>query len=177
VIAEDIVGDLSFTSIALLLRRAEVEAWTGRLVLAGDRPATLVFSAGRLCFAGVAGWAPLMVRLAEDELFSPEEWATTLQSSSIPPRWTKLVSGDVERLGRIQDQVRDDIVVTLEWIAPATAGSFCFSPSRPHPFGVLLTMRLDEAAQLARVPLVPESDPFGTPHAESFELLRAVNAV
>lgn len=172
------VGDLSITPLAQLLRGAKHDSWTGRLVIEGDRPATLVFSGGRLCFAGIGGWAPLMLRLAEDGLFSPDEWAATLQTSSIPARWSKLVGGDAARLAQIETQVRDDITATLRWVAQAESGSFGFAPGRPHPFGVLTVIDIEDAAELAGVDLgtvVDLEEAF--PHSDFIGLLREVNGV
>jgi hypothetical protein len=177
-LAATVSGDLSITSFARLMHTAENESWSGRVTFDGSRSGTLVFSGGQLCFGGIGGWVPLMVRLADDDLFTPEEWSATLEASSIPPRWSTLVGGDGDRLARIEEQVRDDIVTTVRWLSESESGAFGFSPGRPHPFGVLTTMELDEVAELADVDLEPTVDlPTSFPTGDFLELLREVNGV
>lgn len=122
-------------SLLSLLANLEADGLTGRVNVGGDPGGWVYIQEGLVYCAERADEPRMLVVMAEEGLFSAEEWQMALRLPS-PHKWRALVGDDDGRLNELAMFARGFVERTLRPLA-AGASSCVFAPSIAHPFGAL----------------------------------------
>lgn len=118
-----------------LLANLEADGLTGRVNVGGDPGGWVYIQEGLVYCAERADEPRMLVAMAEEGLFTAEEWQMALRLPSTR-KWRALVGDDDGRLNELAMFARTFMERTLQSLASG-AGACVFAPSIAHPFGPL----------------------------------------
>lgn len=123
------------TSLLSLLEHLEADGLTGRVNVRGAPSGWVYLHEGLVYCAERDDRPRMVVAMAEEGLFTPEEWQVALRIPS-SQKWRALVDDDDVRLYALAMFARSYTEDALSAMAKG-ATSAVFAPSVAHPFGPL----------------------------------------
>jgi hypothetical protein len=118
-----------------LLANLEADGLTGRVNVGGDPGGWVYIQEGLVYCAERADEPRMLLAMAEEGLFTAEEWQMALRLPSAH-KWRALVGDDDGRLNELAMFARTFVEHSLRSLA-SSAQSCVFAPSIAHPFGAL----------------------------------------
>ena len=118
-----------------LLAHLEADGLSGRVNVGGEPGGWVYIHEGLVYCAERADEPRMLVAMAEEALFTAEEWQMALRLPSAH-KWRALVGDDDGRLNELTMFARNFVGNALRALA-STGTSCVFAPSIAHPFGPL----------------------------------------